>query len=264
MAAGLSGRAFAPSRPAIEGLFACLAKAGAAAVLALGATAAFAKPDLTGVTLPPGFKIEVWTDQVPLAREIALGDKGTVFVGSKTFFKGDKCLRYPALNGHVNQIAHPFFRFLQFGGEKFHQFKRERDINIQRCFKKGHPDIAHDDRLQRGSADGVHGFVAQACMPKYFALLCKPDDELLFVIPALVYFNLSRINEVYPGYRVALVEYLLTFLNKDVGFMRGNSREPVVQAKTAKQAAFQIALVPVIFHSCCNTRAILRYRDQLS
>ena len=61
------------------------AKAGAAAVLAFAAASAFATPDLGGVTLPPGFKIEVWTDQVPLAREIALGDKGTVFVGSMRF-----------------------------------------------------------------------------------------------------------------------------------------------------------------------------------
>jgi glucose/arabinose dehydrogenase len=54
-------------------------------VLALAAAAAFASPDLTGVQLPPGFKIEVWTDQVPLARQMAVGDKGTVFVGSMRF-----------------------------------------------------------------------------------------------------------------------------------------------------------------------------------
>ena len=59
--------------------------AGVGMVLALAAVTAFAKPDLTGVQLPPGFKIEVWTDQVPLAREIAFGDKGTVFVGSMRF-----------------------------------------------------------------------------------------------------------------------------------------------------------------------------------
>jgi glucose/arabinose dehydrogenase len=85
VAAGLSGRAFAPSRPAIEGLFACLAKAGATMVLALAAATAFARPDLTGVKLPPGFKVEVWTDEVPLAREMAVSDKGTVFVGSMRF-----------------------------------------------------------------------------------------------------------------------------------------------------------------------------------
>ena len=52
-------------------------------VLALGGgSAVFAAPSLEGVKLPPGFKIEVWTDKVPLAREMAFGPKGTVFVGS--------------------------------------------------------------------------------------------------------------------------------------------------------------------------------------
>lgn len=61
------------------------ASVGVGMVLALAAAAAFAKPDLAGVQLPPGFRIEVWTDQVPLAREMAVGDKGTVFVGSMRF-----------------------------------------------------------------------------------------------------------------------------------------------------------------------------------
>ena len=33
--------------------------------------------------VPPGFKIEVWTDGVPEARSLALGDKGTVFVSNR-------------------------------------------------------------------------------------------------------------------------------------------------------------------------------------
>ena len=82
MAAPAAPRGLVPSRPAIEGFFSGLAKASAATALALVATTAFAKPDLTGVQLPPGFHIEVWTDQVPNARQMAFGDKGTVFVGS--------------------------------------------------------------------------------------------------------------------------------------------------------------------------------------
>ena len=35
------------------------------------------------VKLPPGFKIEVWADQLPNARSMALGSKGTLFVGSR-------------------------------------------------------------------------------------------------------------------------------------------------------------------------------------
>ena len=41
---------------------------------------------LQKVKLPQGFKIEVWAAGVPQARQMALGDKGTLFVG--TFDKG--------------------------------------------------------------------------------------------------------------------------------------------------------------------------------
>jgi glucose/arabinose dehydrogenase len=33
--------------------------------------------------VPPGFKVEVWAEGVPEARSLALGDKGTVFVGNR-------------------------------------------------------------------------------------------------------------------------------------------------------------------------------------
>src|SRR6202451_1978187 len=36
---------------------------------------------LKQIKLPPGFKIELWA-RVPAARQLALGDKGTLFVGS--------------------------------------------------------------------------------------------------------------------------------------------------------------------------------------
>src|SRR5574337_2054907 len=42
----------------------------------------FAAPRLDQLTLPKGFHIAVYSDQVPDAREIALGADGTVFVGS--------------------------------------------------------------------------------------------------------------------------------------------------------------------------------------
>ncbi|NID16483.1 PQQ-dependent sugar dehydrogenase [Luteibacter yeojuensis] len=51
--------------------------------LALLAPSAFAAtPDMASLKVPPGFHIAVWTDQVPNAREMALGAKNTVFVGS--------------------------------------------------------------------------------------------------------------------------------------------------------------------------------------
>ncbi len=49
-------------------------------LLAMPALAATAKLDQ--LRLPPGFSVSVYSDAVPAARELAVGDKGTVFVGS--------------------------------------------------------------------------------------------------------------------------------------------------------------------------------------
>jgi glucose/arabinose dehydrogenase len=38
---------------------------------------------LDKLKVPPGFKVEVWAEGVPEARSLALGDKGTVFVGNR-------------------------------------------------------------------------------------------------------------------------------------------------------------------------------------
>lgn len=50
--------------------------------LALASVPAFAAPQLHKLTLPAGFHIALYSDQVPNARAIALGTNGTVFVGS--------------------------------------------------------------------------------------------------------------------------------------------------------------------------------------
>jgi len=42
-----------------------------------------AEIDLSGVRLPPGFAIEVYSDKVPGARSLARGAKGTLFVGTR-------------------------------------------------------------------------------------------------------------------------------------------------------------------------------------
>lgn len=51
-------------------------------VLAALALPVLTAPQLDKLTLPKGFHIAVYSDQVPNAREIALGTRGTVFVGS--------------------------------------------------------------------------------------------------------------------------------------------------------------------------------------
>ncbi len=44
---------------------------------------AWAEPDLSKIELPPGFAIEIFADDVAGARSMALGEKGTVFVGTR-------------------------------------------------------------------------------------------------------------------------------------------------------------------------------------
>lgn len=54
------------------------------AILALACCACMAaEPDLSAIRLPPGFSIEIWSDDVPNARSMALGDDGTVFVATR-------------------------------------------------------------------------------------------------------------------------------------------------------------------------------------
>ena len=51
-------------------------------LLVVSSLPVLASPQLGKLTLPKGFHIAVYSDQVPSAREIALGAHGTVFVGS--------------------------------------------------------------------------------------------------------------------------------------------------------------------------------------
>lgn len=51
-------------------------------LLALVALSVQAAPPLERLLVPPGFHVSLYSDQVPNARELALGANGTVFVGS--------------------------------------------------------------------------------------------------------------------------------------------------------------------------------------
>jgi len=50
---------------------------------AVGVACAQTGPNLADISLPPGFSIEIWTDEVPNARSMALGENGTVFVATR-------------------------------------------------------------------------------------------------------------------------------------------------------------------------------------
>ena len=63
---------------------------------------------LAKIKLPPGFKISVWASSVPQARQMAMGDKGTLFVG--TFDKG-MVSAVTEVNG--KRVAKPFITGLR-------------------------------------------------------------------------------------------------------------------------------------------------------
>jgi glucose/arabinose dehydrogenase len=88
-------------RAAKRSLFGAGLKAGVGMGLALAACSAMAAPSLEGVKLPDGFQIEVWSDKVPLARQMAWGPKGTLFVGSMKFgaAPADKVYAVRTVNG---------------------------------------------------------------------------------------------------------------------------------------------------------------------
>ena len=59
-----------------------------AAVLLLVSACAWASPQtdkvIENVRLPPDFRIEVYADNVPGARSMALGQRGTLFIGTRS------------------------------------------------------------------------------------------------------------------------------------------------------------------------------------
>jgi len=70
------------------------------AALLLCSTAA-AAPRIDEIRLPPGFRISVYADNVRGARSLALGERGTLFVGSV----GDGVYAVPAGGGNVHVVA---------------------------------------------------------------------------------------------------------------------------------------------------------------
>ena len=67
----------------------------------LASAAALAAPRLDEIRLPPGFRISVYAEGMPEARSLALGAKGTLFVGSS----GDKVYAVPPGGGRPRVVA---------------------------------------------------------------------------------------------------------------------------------------------------------------
>ncbi|HEX7054326.1 MAG TPA: PQQ-dependent sugar dehydrogenase [Burkholderiales bacterium] len=71
------------------------------ACLALTSAAARAAPPLEDIRLPRGFAISLYAEGMPEARSLALGDRGTLFVGSRS----DKVYAVPPGGGKPRVVA---------------------------------------------------------------------------------------------------------------------------------------------------------------
>jgi glucose/arabinose dehydrogenase len=81
-------RARAPTRPRNQELFPMnfadsLRRSACAATLFLAAASARAELPLELIKLPEGFKIELYAQDLPNARSLAIGAKGTIFVSTR-------------------------------------------------------------------------------------------------------------------------------------------------------------------------------------
>ncbi len=135
--------------------------------------------------VPPGFKVEVWADGIPDARSLALGDKGTVFVGNR---------------GQSNVYA-----ITEKGG------KREVKVLLKGMnspngvlFSKGTLFVAERDRILR--YDGIENNLDNPPAPKVVldGLPQQPGHfwKVLAMGPdGKIYFNIgSPGNIMLPGY----------------------------------------------------------------
>jgi glucose/arabinose dehydrogenase len=128
---------------------------------------------LAKIQLPPGFKIDVWASNVPQARQMALGDKGTLFVG--TFDKGT----VHAVSGPDGQkVAKPFITGLRMPTGVAFMDGALYVIDIDKLYKYDNPE-ANLDKAPAGK-------VVYDDMPPYVPHGWKylvPDGKGWFYVP---------------------------------------------------------------------------------
>jgi glucose/arabinose dehydrogenase len=90
---------------------------------------------LANVKLPAGFKITVWAQGVPQARQMAMGDKGTLFVG--TFDKGTVSA---VTNEGGKRVAKPFITGLRMPTGVAFQNNALYVIDIDKLYKYDNPE----------------------------------------------------------------------------------------------------------------------------
>lgn len=171
---------------------------GGATVLAQGAA-----PDhirLDTLRVPSGFKIDLYAGRVPNARQMAVGEKGTVFVGSRDAGDGQVYALVDADHDNVAEELHVIVSGLrQPSGVAFRDgalyvaeiHRILRFDNIEETFRNKPPYQVVNDEYPR---DGWHGW-------KFIAF--GPDDKLYVPVGAPcnvceprkdIYATITRIN----------------------------------------------------------------------
>jgi glucose/arabinose dehydrogenase len=135
---------------------------------------------LTKIKLPPGFKIAVWASGVPQARQMAWGDKGTLFVG--TFDKGT----VHAVSGPDGQkVVKPFVTGLRMPTGVAFQDGALYVVDIDKLYRYDNPE-ANLEKAPEGKVvyDDFPPYVPHGW--KYLV----PDGKGWFYIPVGVPCNI--------------------------------------------------------------------------
>jgi glucose/arabinose dehydrogenase len=135
---------------------------------------------LATIKLPPGFKIAVWADSVPQARQMAWGDKGTLFVG--TFDKGT----VHAVSGPEGQkVVKPFITGLRMPTGVAFQDGALYVVDIDKLYRYDNPE-ANLEKAPEGKVvyDDFPPYVPHGW--KYLV----PDGKGWFYIPVGVPCNI--------------------------------------------------------------------------
>ena len=135
---------------------------------------------LANVKLPPGFKIGIWASGVPQARQMALGSKGTMFVG--TFDKG---VVHAVVDQGGKKVVKPFITGLRMPTGVAFQDNALYVIDIDKLYKYDDPE-ANLDKAPQGKVvyDDLPPYVPHGW--KYLV----PDGKGWFFIPIGVPCNI--------------------------------------------------------------------------
>ncbi|MGH8431982.1 MAG: PQQ-dependent sugar dehydrogenase [Solimonas sp.] len=135
---------------------------------------------LAKIILPPGFKISVWASNVPQARQMAWGDKGTLFVG--TFDKGTV---HAVTGPDGKKVAKPFITGLRMPTGVAFQDGALYVVDIDKLYRYDNPE-ANLEKAPAGTVvyDDFPPFVPHGW--KYLV----PDGKGWFYIPVGVPCNI--------------------------------------------------------------------------